>query len=115
MTNQEQQYARRMARGAIFQQLYRLQDMGLNDPAEPRCCTRLTLQSGLRAIGMMPPPEAEISALQWLAGKGYVEVDWAMDDQTQYESVTITQKGIDLYEDKNARKIEPGLMLQPRR
>lgn len=112
--NQEQQYARRMARGAIFTQLYRLQDMGLNDPADPRRATRLTIQ-GLGATGMMPPPELECSALQWLEGKGYVEVDWALDDQRSYESVLITQKGIDLYEDKNARRIETGMLLQPRR
>ena len=114
MTTQEQQYARRMARGTILTQLYRLQDMGLNDPANPRTCTRLTLQ-GLGATGMMPPPAMEISALQWLEGAGYIEVDWAMDNQTDYESVTITQKGLDLYESKDARKREPGIMLQPRR
>lgn len=113
--NQEQQYARRMARGAIFQHLYRLQDLGLNDPAEPRTAKRLTIQSGLNATGMMPPPEAEISALQWLEGKGYVTVDWAMDNHTQYETATITQKGIDLYEAKDARQREPGMLLQPRR
>lgn len=112
--NQEQQYARRMARGTLLTQLYRLQDLGLNDPSTPRTCTRLTLQ-GLGATGMMPPPELEISALQWLEGKGYVTVDWAMDNQTQYESVTITQAGMDLYEAKDARTREPGMLLQPRR
>lgn len=114
MTKQEELYARRMARGALLTQLYRLQDMGLNDPSDPRRATRLTIR-GLGATGMMPPPELECSSLQWLEGKGYVEVDWAMDDQRDYESVLITQKGIDLYEDKNARKLEPGMLLQPRR
>lgn len=114
MTNQEQQYARKMARGTLLTQLYRLQDLGLNDPADPRRATRLTIQ-GLGATGMMPPPELECSALQWLEGAGYVEVDWAMDSKNDYESVAITQKGINLYEDKNARRIEPGILLQPRR
>ncbi|GGO24822.1 hypothetical protein [Deinococcus humi] len=112
--SQEQQYARRMARGTILTQLYRLQDMGLNDPATPCTCSRLTLR-GLGATGMMPPPELEVSALRWLEDKGYVTVDWAMDDHTNYESVTITRGGMDLYEDKKARAREPGLLLQPRR
>lgn len=115
MTTQEQQYARRMARGTILTQLYRLQDMGLNDPAEPRQATRATITAGLGAIGMMPPPALECSSLQWLEGAGYVTVDWGLDDQTTYETATITQKGIDLYESKDARKRETGLLLQPRR
>lgn len=114
MTNQEQQYARRMARGTLFTQLYRLCDMGLNDPGTPRTATRRAI-AGLGATGMMPPADLEIGALQWLEGKGYVEVDWAMDDHTQYESVTLTQKGVDLYENKHARTLEPGMLLQPRR
>lgn len=115
MTTQEQQYARRMARGTILTHLYRLQDMGLNDPAEPRQASRASITAGLGATGMMPPPALECSSLQWLEGAGYIAVDWAMDDQTSYESVTITQRGIDLYENKDARRKEPGLLLQPRR
>lgn len=113
--NQEEQYARRMARGTILTQLYRLQDVGLNDPSTPRTCTRHGFEVGLRATGTYPPDALVISALQWLEGKEYATVDWVMDDHRAFESVTITQKGIDLYEDKRARQIEPGMLLQPRR
>lgn len=115
MTAQEKQYAREMARGTLLTHLYRLQELGLNDPAEPRTAARATIHGGLGATGMLPPPELECNSLQWLEGAGYVEVEWAMDDQTTYSSVTITQKGISLYEDRNAKKKEPGLRLQPRR
>lgn len=114
-TSQEQQYARLTSRGAILTQLYRLQDLGLNDPSDPRRATRGTITNGLGAIGMMPPADLECSSLRWLEGAGYVEVDWGLDDQTTYESAAITQKGIDLYESKDAKRREPGLMLQPRR
>ena len=114
MTNQEQQYARRMARGTLLTHLYILQDKGLCDPATPRTANRLMID-GLGASGLLPPDAMLVNSVQWLEGAGYVEVDWAMDDHTRFESVTITQKGIDLYEDKNARKREPGIHLQPRR
>lgn len=114
MNATEQQYARRMARGTLLTHLYRLQDTGLCDPATPRTATRLML-SGLGATGMMPPHDLTLNSLRWLEGAGYVDVEWGLDDHTIYETVTITQKGIDLYEARDARTREPGLLLQPRR
>lgn len=113
-TQQEAQYARRMTRGTLLTHLYRLQDMGLNDPGSPRTATRGAIMS-LGATGMLPPDDLLCTALQWLEGGEYVKVDWGMDDHTIFESVTITQKGINLYEAKNARDLEPGILLQPRR
>lgn len=114
MSPHEQQYARRTARGTLLAHLYRLQDNGLCDPATPRTATRLMLE-GLGASGMMPPPDLALNSLRWLEGAGYITVEWGLDDHTIYESVTLTQKGIDLYESRDARTREPGLLLQPRR
>ena len=114
-TTQEQQYARRTARGTILYHLYRMQDLGLNDPATPARATRIAIQAGLGATGMLPPPELECSSLRWLEQSGYVTVDWAMDDQRSYESAEITLKGLNLCESKTARQDEQGLNLPPRR
>lgn len=114
MTNQNDQYARRMARGSLLSHLYILQEEGLCDPATPRTADHAMINM-MGAKGMLPPPDLMLSSLRWMEGAGYVTVDWAMDDHRSFESVTITQKAIDLYEHKDARKMEPGVLLPPRR
>lgn len=112
--NQESLYARKMARGTLLVYLYTLQDQGLNDPAKPRTATKFAIQ-GIAATGMLPPDDLLMNALHWLEEAGYITVAWAMDNKRDYESITITQKGINLYEDPDARTKEPAIYLQPRR
>jgi hypothetical protein len=106
---------RRMTRGVILTTLYSHWTTGLGDPAHPRTMGRTVLETSLTYRASMPPAQDFNNALSWLEGAGYVAVDWNMDDQRNYETVTLTQKGINLYEDKQAGKVEPNVALPPRR
>ena len=86
-----------------------------NDPAQPYTMNGQALETALRYRATLPPHEDLIRALQWLERSEYITVDWEMDDQTRYESVTLTQKGLRLCEDKRAAQTEPDVLLPPRR
>ena len=105
----------RMTRGVILSHLYTAWEQGLTDPANPRTMGKVTLETSLAARAAMPPLEDFVRALNWLEGAEYVTVEWQMDDQRDYESVCLTQKGLNLYENKRAAQIEPGMALPPRR
>ena len=108
-------YYARMTRGVILAHLYTAWHEGLTDPAQPRTMGKITLETSLNARAAMPPREDFIRALDWMEGAEYLVVDWAMDNHADYECVTLTQKGLNLYENKRAAQVEQGVALPPRR
>jgi len=106
---------RRMTRGVVLATLYMAWHEGLTDPARNRTLGRNVLETSLSMRASMPPREDLTRCLDWMEGAGYVEVEWGMDDRTTYDCVTLTQKGIDLYENKRAATVEPNVALPPRR
>ncbi|GBF05859.1 hypothetical protein DAERI_060119 [Deinococcus aerius] len=106
---------RRMTRGVVLSTLYMAWHEGLTDPANNRTLSRTVLETTLTMRAAMPPREDLTRAVDWLEGAGYVEVEWGMDDRTTYDCVKLTQKGIDLYENRRAAQVEPGIALPPRR
>ena len=105
----------RMTRGVILTTLYIAWQQGLTDPSNRRRMGKAVIETTLNLRATMPPRSDYLQALDWLEGAGYVAVDWAMDSHQDYETVTLTQSGIALYENKRAAQAEPGVALPPRR
>ena len=108
-------FYRRMTRGVVLSTLYIAWHEGLTDPARPRTLGRAVLETSLSGRAAMPPRQDLIRALDWLEGAKYIEVEWAMDDHTDYEHVTMMQAGLALYENKKSAQVESGVVLPPRR
>lgn len=108
-------FFRRMTRGVVLSIIYMAWHEGLTDPSNNRSLGREVLETTLQHRASMPPRPELNRCLDWLEGAGYLEVDWGMDDRTTYDRVKLTQKAIELYENKRAEQVEPGILLPPRR
>lgn len=105
----------KLLRGVTLYIIYTAYNEGLTDPMNPRTINRMVLETSLSTRGMMPQGNDMPRCLEWLEGAKYITVEWGMDNRREYDSVTLTQEGLNLVQDRRAREREPGLTLPPRR